>query len=425
MVRKTFSVLFLIKRTKTLQNLDAPIIMRITVNGQRAELSLHRGVEPEKWDQARGRVKGNSTEATELNDYLKEKEMKVHQIKRNLEDKDLPVTATVIKNAFLGIDSDKHGVLEAFAYHNKMCKELEGKDFAPATVKRYETSMALTKEYTQYKYKQEDIPLKAVDYDFITGFMHYLKTKRKCNNNTTVKYVRNFRKIINLALKNEWINKDPFINIKMRLERVDKEFLTKTELKIMIEKQFNMERLQKVKDIFVFCCFTGLAFTDVQRLSRDHLQESIDGNKRIIIKIKRQKTDIPCRIPVLQVALEILTKYKDDPFCQRYKVLLPLPSNQKMNAYLKEIADACGIKKHLTTHMARHTFATTVTLAEGMSIEVVSKLLGHANIRSTEIYARVLDTTIEKEMSKINGAFTSNPSDEGTIKLPGKVKKAN
>jgi len=359
----------------------------------------------------------------EVKTYLKEKEMKAYHFKRDLEDKDQLVTAMAIRNALQGITTDKRGVLEVFAYHNKQCRELVGKDFAPATVKRYETSMSLTKEYIKAKYKQKDITLKAVNYEFITGFAHYLKTKRKCNHNTTVKYIRNFRKIINLALKNEWISKDPFINVKMRLEKVEKEFLTKTELKILIGKKFTMERLQRVKDIFVFCCFTGLAFSDVKRLSRDHLQESIDGTKRIVINIKRQKTDIPCRIPILPVALEILNKYKDDPFCQKFNVMLPLPSNQKMNAYLKEIAESCGIKKDLTTHMARHTFATTVTLAEGMSIEVVSKLLGHANIRSTEIYAKVLDTSIEREMSKIDKAFSSNTTEDGEIKLKIEAKK--
>ncbi len=294
-----------------------------------------------------------------------------------------------------------------------------GKDFAPATVKRYETTRSHLKEYILFQYKEQDVTLKSVNHEFITGFEHYLKTKHKCNHNTAVKYVRNFRKIINLALKNDWISRDPFRNIHMRMQRVDRDYLTKTELEIMRQKEFKMERLSKVRDIFVFCCFTGLAFSDVKRLSKDHLQESNDGSKRIVIKINRVKTDTPCRIPLMSIPVAIIDKYKDDLYCQKHGVLLPLPSNQKMNAYLKEIADQCGINKNLSTHIARHTFATTVTLANGIPIEIVSKMLGHSNIATTEIYARILNASIDKEMSKLDELYSADSFQDGIIKLPG------
>ena len=389
--------------------------MRITVGGQRADMSMHRAVEPDKWDQAKGRINSNAPWARELNDYLNEKYLKAHNIRKNLEEKDQPVTAIAVRNALQGISEEKTGVLEVFDDHNRKCAELVGKDFAPATVKRYETTRSHLAEYILFKYKEKDVALKSVHHVFITGFEHFLKTKHKCNHNTSVKYVRNFRKIINLALKNDWISKDPFRNIHNRMQRVDRDYLTKAELETMRKREFNNERLSKVRDIFVFCCFTGLAFSDVKRLSRDHLQESIDGSKGIVIKINRVKTDTPCRIPLMSIPMEIIEKYKEDPFCQKYGVLLPLPSNQKMNAYLKEIADRCGINKNLSTHIARHTFATTVTLANGIPIEIVSKMLGHSNITTTEIYAKILNASIDKEMSKLDKLYSADIAEDGII----------
>ncbi len=219
-----------------------------------------------------------------------------------------------------------------------------------------------------------------------------------------------------MALKSEWITRNPFMQITIRMERVDREYLTDVELEMLREKEFKINRLQRVKDIFVFCCYTGLAYADVERLSADHLQHSIEGSKKIILKIKRKKTAVPCRIPLLPFAIDILKKYEDDPYCIHRGVLLPTLTNQKMNAYLKEIADLCGIKKELTTHLARHTFATTVTLAQGIPIWIVQKMLGHANIQSTQVYARVLDTSIDEAMSQIANRFTSEPVENSPVK---------
>lgn len=247
-----------------------------------------------------------------------------------------------------------------------------------------------------------DLSLREVTPLFIRDFEHFLKTERKCCHNTTTKYMRNFKKIIRIALTNGWLKADPFANVKFHLDDVDMDFLTEEELNTVINKQFDFERLQQVKDVYLFCCFTGLAFVDVKSLSYSDIEDK-DGE--LWIKKRRQKTKNWCNIPILEPALQLMNKYKNHPLCIKRNTVLPVLTNQKMNAYLKEIADLCGIDKKLSTHTARHTFATTVTLANHISIEVVSKMLGHSSISMTKKYARVVDDLIQKDMKKIHGKY--------------------
>ncbi len=258
------------------------------------------------------------------------------------------------------------------------------------------------KSFIQTKYRQQDIPLQSINHEFIKDFEHYLKTVRNCGHNTTVKYIRNLRKIIRIALSNDWLKLDPFRNITYHLKEVNKAYLTDQELKLLINKEFSNERLRRVKDIFLFCCFTGLAFSDVKSLTKDNITIGINNQKWL--RTKRKKTGNPSEIPLLDVPISIIKKYENDPICL-IEQLLPVGSNQKMNAYLKEIADLCDIKKNLSTHTARHTFATTVTLTHGVSMEAVSKMLGHSNISTTKQYARIVDTLIINEMEKIHQLY--------------------
>jgi len=233
---------------------------------------------------------------------------------------------------------------------------------------------------------------------FVKDFEFYLKTSCKCCHNTATKYLKNFKKIIRIALANDWMKSDPFSNIKFHLDDVDMDFLNEQELNTMMEKEFKIERLQVVKDIYLFCCFTGLAFVDVKNLAYSDIEVR---DNRQWIKKRRQKTKNWCHVPLLPPAVRLMDKYKDHPVCRKRSCVLPVPSNQRMNAYLKEIADVCGIEKNLSTHTARHTFATTVTLANQISIEVVSKMLGHASINMTKKYARVVDDLINRDMQKV------------------------
>tara|TARA_R110002050_G_scaffold71771_5_gene154368 strand:- start:1361 stop:2596 length:1236 start_codon:yes stop_codon:yes gene_type:complete len=395
-MQTTFSVLFYPRGNDVDKNGNAPIYLRITVNGKRSEFSIKRKVLLTKWNSEAGKVRGTTADVRELNRYMDAIKVKVHKIQETLlENKEL-ITSEIIKNIYLGKNSKYKMLLEIFQVHNDNIERLVGKEFAPGTIERYKTAKKHVSDYINLEYGVADVPVKDVDHKFISGLEYYLKTERKCAHNTAIKYVTNFKKIIRIAFANDWINKDPFLNWKAKLKIVEREFLTKEEIQKMVEKELHAERLDQVKDIFIFSCFTGLAYADVKKLSRNDIVIGIDGDKWI--KIKRSKTDTRSSIPLLPTALDILDKYNDHPDVSNKGRLLPVLSNQKMNAYLKEIAVLCKINKNLTFHLARHTFATTVTLSNGVPIESVSKMLGHKSLRTTQHYAKILDRKVSDDM---------------------------
>lgn len=403
MKHSTFSILFYIKKTKLLKTGEAPVYLRITVNGLRSELSIKRSILPNIWNEKKENAMGNSIQSDELNKHIMHLKNKIYKCQRDLEDRNIPITAKEIRSNLIGHTNESKGIIEVFKDHNQDCAKLKGRDFAPATITRYETCLMHVQNFIKQKYKDKDLALKLVNFEFIKDFELYLKTKKKCNHNTTVKYLRNFRKIIRLALAYDWIKSDPFRNIRYKLQEVDVEYLTREELERLMKKEFEIDRIEKIRDIFVFCCFTSLAYSDVKELQHDNIETGIDGKKWI--KKKRKKTKKWCSIPLHPVPLAILEKYKNHPICQISGKLLPVKTNQKTNAYLKEIADICEIKKNLSTHTARHTFATTVTLSNGVSIEAVSKMMGHSSILMTKKYARVVEELISKEMEKVESKF--------------------
>jgi site-specific recombinase XerD len=238
-----------------------------------------------------------------------------------------------------------------------------------------------------------------MSYDF------YLRSERNCNNNSTVKYLKNFKKIILICIANGWLDKDPFIKYKPKVRPVKRDYLTADELEAIGSQSLANDRISQVRDIFLFSCYTGLAYADVKKLKRSEIVIGNDGQKWIFTS--RQKTETDSRIPLLPKALQLMEIYKEHPQCIDNGLLLPVLSNQKMNSYLKEIADACGIIKELTYHIARHTFATTVTLANGVSIESVSKMLGHTNIRTTQHYAKILDLKVGQDMALIKEKYSA------------------
>ena len=296
-------------------------------------------------------------------------------------------------------------LLDVFREHNDRCHKLAGNGISPATVERYETSYKHTANFIHDNFGKEDIPITDVDHKFITDYEFWLRTERKCNHNSATKYLKNFKKIIRIALANDYISKDPFVNIRFKLEEVERDFLEDHEINAIIEKPIAIQRLAQVRDVFVFSIFTGLAFSDLKGLKQEHLVR--DNNGDMWIRKARQKTKNMCNIPLLDPALQILKKYKDHPECVTKGVLLPMLCNQKYNAYLKELAVICGITKEISTHTGRHSFATSVALANGVSIENVAKMLGHSNTNMTRHYAKVLDKSIKRDMALVNGKFAN------------------
>lgn len=402
MERNYFSVLFYIKKAKLLKNGEAPICLRITVNGKRAEIQIKRSVEIDKWNTRRECAIGKDRKYLELNHYLETVRTRVLRIHRELEQDDKPITAEILKKLFYGEKQTPKMLLEVFKEHNAKYRELIGKDVVKATVLRYERTVRYLEEFLKKEYRLNDIPLCNINREFISNFEFFIKTEKSCAQNTTVKYLKNLKKIITLALTNKWMTDNPFFGVRFKQTQSNREFLSEEELHIIMEKEFNIPRLEIVRDIFVFCCLSGLAFTDIKHLRPGHITK--DPNGEDWIRKPREKTNNMCHIPLLDIPALIAEKYKNNPICVQKNMVLPVPCNQRMNSYLKEIADMCGITKKLTTHVARHTFAC-IALANKVSMETIARMLGHSDIRTTKIYAKVLDTTVSKEMEVMKHKF--------------------
>ena len=405
-MKHKMSILFYAKSAKVAKNGLLPIYLRITINGARIELSTSRFVEKTKWNAEAGKMKGSSEEARLINTHLDTLRTKVYETENWMINNNQEINAQSFKNRLLGVEEKQRKLILIFEDHNKRMKELVGREFSINTLKKYETALSHTKEFLLSQYKIKDISIKQVDIAFINDFDFFLRNTKKCNNNSTIKYIRNFGKIIKQAYVNGWIEKDPFLNYKGKVKQTDRNYLTQSELQDIINKEIRIQRLDLVRDMFIFSCFTGLAYIDVFNLTKENVIKGIDGE--MWISTHRQKTDSLSKIPILPVSESILEKYKDYPECLNKNKLLPILSNQKMNAYLKEIADICGINKELTFHIARHTFATTVTLSNGVPIETVSKMLGHTNLKTTQHYAKILDKKISEDMQVLKAKFNTN-----------------
>ncbi|TRX01337.1 site-specific integrase [Flavobacterium gawalongense] len=394
---------FYAKSTKPNAAGQLPIYVRLTVDGKRMEFSTKKFIDSAKWSPEMSKMKGTTEDARSLNEYLNLLKAKIFDIQMELIHQNEILTIEIFKNKLLGIQERGRMLIPIFVEHNRKMEELVGIEYAPGTLERYKTSLSHTKDFLQWKYNVSDIEISKIDHAFITEYEFYLRSVRNCANNTAVKYIKNFHKIINQCLANGWLNKDPFFNYKSKVKEVERVYLTEEEIQNIINKDFKIERIAMVRDIFIFSCFTGLAYVDVKQLTKNHISLGIDGDKWIFKN--RQKTDTTSKIPLLPMAMEIVDKYKNHPTCINENRLLPILSNQKMNAYLKEIADVCEINKELTFHIARHTFATTVTLSNGVPIETVSKMLGHTNLKTTQHYAKILDKKISNDMMILKEKF--------------------
>lgn len=405
MLEKSLGILFYLKKPKQYTSGPMPVYLRITIDGIPKELTTKRECEPDRWNTDAQRAKGTKEDIKSLNAFLDTFEIKVHEARRKLLDGNSQITSIGIKNILLGIDDKPRMLIEIFQQHNAQLKELVGKDFTASTLERYKTSLEHTRSFLKWKYKVVDVDIRKLDFEFISEYEFWLKSFRACNHNTTIKYLSNFRKIVNRCIRCGWLPGDPFAGFKMSKKEVVRDILSETELQTMASKNFGTERLNQVRDIFLFCCFSGLAYADVKKLKKSEIGIGVDGEKWIFTS--RQKTSTASRIPLLPTSLEILERYDQHPQCVNQDRILPVLSNQKMNAYLKEIVDICGISKKLTFHIARHTFATTVTLSNGVPIETVSKMLGHVNLRTTQLYAKVLDRKVSEDMDVLRRKLAS------------------
>ncbi|HZY78643.1 MAG TPA: site-specific integrase [Cyclobacteriaceae bacterium] len=394
MVTNVLAVRFFVKRDKE-SNGIAPVYVRISVDGRSVDVSVKRRVMTSNWDNARECVLGTRQEAKQFNSCLETIRTDLTNIYTDLRNQRKTITAELIKNTYCGIARSEQTLLGLIDYHNNHLKsKLEW-----GTMKNYETTQKYIQRFLNEIIRRADIPLSQLTYSFLVDFELYLKRvktnkhdSRPCGHNTILKHIERLRKMIGVALRNEWIDKDPFIKFQARFIRKERHFHSLEDLKAIEAKEFAVERLGYVRDLFVFSCYTGLAYNEVMTLKQENIRKGIDGDWWIMMT--RKKTNLPVRVPLLQKAMVLIEKYKKYGF----ETLFPSMSNQKLNAYLKEIADVCGVVKHLTFHLARHTFATTVTLTNGVPIETVSKMLGHTSIRTTQIYAKVVERKVSEDM---------------------------
>jgi len=403
----TFGIQFIIRPDK-LKDGKAPVYARITVNSQIVHFALKLWIDPLCWDSRRGNAKGKSESAKSIINALAEVSQALNNCYHQLQIKGRLITPDAIKDAYLGTDNEMPNSLSRLVeYHNEQAKH----NLEASTIKHYFVTQRYLIRFLEKKHRKKDVLLNEINYKFIADFDTFLRAyepvghQKPIHNNGVVKHMVRFKKMINLAIRLEWINHDPFKNYRNKIQKVEKDFLNQHELTAIEEKVFSIERLQIVKDIFVFCCYTGLSYVDLLNLKADHIVRGIDGE--LWIKTHRQKTNIPVNTPILPKAMELMEKYLNHHRSAKLDGIFPVFTNQKVNSYLKEIADLCGIKKNLSFHVARHTFATTVTLSNGVPIETVSKMLGHTKIATTQIYARVLEKKISDDMNDLRKRLVS------------------
>ena len=398
--RSSYSLVYVISRTKPKVNGECPIYLKININGDKTRFPLKRHILPEKWDSKRSRMKGRSKEAVVFNRYLDAINLRAHKLYNELLFNHTEVTSQMLRDAILGTNESRpKTIISVFDENVERLHSMVNVETSYTTFQKYRTTRNYLQAYLQKAYRVNDVSIKRIDHSMIEGFEHFLKTEKGCGYNTTMKFLQNFKKITTDCIKRGWLQKDPFINKSLSLKEISRPYLNEEELKRLMGLNVRIKRLEGVRDYFLFACFTGLLYSDVKKLTRKEI-EITDAGKWI--KTHRKKTGGIVYVPILEVTWQIIQKYNplfaelmpDDP-------ILPIVSNQKMNGYLKEIATMAEITKKLSYHIARHTFATTVTMLNGVPIETVSKMLGHKNIRSTQHYARIVDAKVNKDMQDL------------------------
>ena len=390
-------VSFLARKAMIKKTGMVPIYCRVKYSDTTVQFSTKMDVLYINWDSKRTRVKGNSKKAMNLK--LETLRISIIEKYDELIRTNVIITAKIIVDYYKNNTLIMNSVINVFKQHNENMKSLIGIEYSYGSYKNYKTTLKHLIKYINTKYNTNDIFLNKINYDFIYNFSQFLLLHTECNHNGMMKHIQRFKKITNFCIKNNYITKDPFFGFKISFKKSNRVYVTNNELHTLQNITLNSS-LSKVRDIFLFACYTGLSYIDLYNLSLKNITKGIDNLQWIYVK--RQKTNIPSNIPILPVAFSILKRYKKQKNINR---IFPMISNQKINKALKEISNLCNFNKKLTFHSARHTFATTVTLTNGVPIESVSRMLGHNNIKTTQIYAQVIDSKISSDMLILRQKF--------------------
>lgn len=391
-----------------IKNDKTPIYLRLTVNDKRSEFSTGQYVEASAWDSSLQRVKGKHPDAESINRVLDMIRSDIQKHYSLLLARGEQITGEILKNNYLGVKENLHTLSEAFDMHNRRFGEkVKAGKKSSKTLKRFEITRQKVVDFLKHEYHVSDLALNQIKFSLAADFEHFLTTVHCIGGNTAMKYIKILKQVIKMTVDNGWLPNNPLGGFKCTYEEPERERLTMDEIMLLYNKKIDLERLDEVRDIYLFCCFTGFAYLDVRNLKPENIVIGIDGEKWIAKD--REKTNTSERVPLLPISLEVVEKYKNTPYCMLHNCLLPVSSNQRFNGYLKELAAICGIKKHLTTHTARHTFATTVTLEHDVPIETVSQMLGHKSIRTTQIYAKITQKKVSNNMKALrNRLFAEN-----------------
>lgn len=401
--KSTFAVIFIIQKGKIREDGTVPIVARITVNGEMVHFATRMYIHPDRWLPKDYRTAGKTKEEKQINEMLEELRVLIRRKYDEMLRREEVITAGKLKNAITGLDRNATTLLQVCdRFIEDYTDLLKTEQCCRETYLRYKLTRNRLAEFMQARYRLPDMAVKELHPCFATDFDRWLRMNYRLTNNSTMKLMRQLKTMLHVGYLNGWSKNDPLAGYKLHFEKVDRGYLTDEELDRLANKVFAMKRLEVIRDLFLFSCYTGLAYIELKHLSADMLRRWPDGN--LWIDTKRQKTDVPVHVRLLDIPIRLIEKYGGTT---EGGLLFPVPSNQKVNSYLKEIASVCGIDKDLTFHMARHTFATTVTLANGVPIETVSKMLGHTNIQTTQIYARVIDTKINNDMEVLAGKLNA------------------
>lgn len=386
-----------------------PIYVRIYVDGKKTEIFTDYWIKEIDWDNKKRLVKSRNKRADIINAFLNKIQTSIETDFFNSRAQNIKTSALALKNKYLGIDKKptQKTILDALDYHNtKMEEKVKIGQTAKKTYTRYVITKKKVVAFMKHQYKIKDKPLSELRLRFVTEFEHYMLTQDNLHTNTAHKYIKNLKTVMNMSVGLDWISSNPFNNFRCSYIAPKREVLTQEEVDRIRFKNISIKRLAEVRDVFIFCCYTGFAYADIYEFEYDAIIKGIDGGSWL--KTNRKKTGVKESVPLLPVALEIIEKYRDHPYCKNKNRLLPVNSNQRYNGYLKEIADICSINKKITSHIARHTFATTITLSNGVPIETVSSMLGHSSIRTTQIYAKVIESKVSADMQNLKNILSQS-----------------
>ena len=397
-MKSIFSTIFYLKRQAVRKDGTVPVMGRITVDGTQTQFSCKITIDPKVWDTKSGRTTGRSAASIEANRMLDNMCVSINKHYREIMDRDNYVTAEKVKNAFLGLEHRCHTLLQVFKQHNEDYEKMyEAGMKAKATLLKYQCVYRHLEEFIYQRYHVRDIALKEPTPAFISDFDIFLRTEKNCCTNTVWLYLCPLRTMVSIAISNEWLSRDPFRDYEVKKEQTTRYFLTKDEIRLLMDGKLKNAKQELYRDLFVFCIFTRLSFSDMCNLSEENIRTYFD--EHLWISINRQKTGVQSNIRCLDIPKKILEKYRG---LREDGKIFSVPHYMTCLYGIRAVAKRCGITKHLTWHMSRHTMATEICLTNGVPLETVSSILGHKNITTTQIYAKITKEKLNQDMENLS-----------------------